>query len=364
MVDEKDNITLNEIIGGFLEAGGYLTTADEEAAARRIFSGDKFIEKYLEYTGISFKRMNRPVKKDTLKEPLKYAIKEFVRSYSRDKDAVIEILKKFAEYLKKEHDIKLNMQWPPVRLADADARRRYMVEYLQENRKDFEKLSEELWVSDRTLENDYRYISGSAEDGMTVGGLPFAVPDITRANSRIEFDSTASIVEFAANVSEVIAVLEGLRMADENPYHRHKAERMARIIWQQLSIYTRDRLWAAAEDGTYDCNLNWLEKLDNSSEEESFRTETEYIKNFEDKAKKGDKATDPKQKFAVLAHCMKNGINMRIEYREGSGEINVYECRTKDGRMETDSICVGVSESPEKEMKVMAIENIVSVCRM
>jgi len=346
-------ISLNEAIDEFLKSGRYLPTPADKKAAERIFDNNRFT---VRYEGGAEGCASKP---GIYAKYLETGIRDYVKSYGRDKDAVIDIFKKFVDFLRVKYQVNTQIKWPPIRVTDTEERIRYMNNYLQEPGARISKLSNILWVNDRTIENDYSRLNGSSFSELSKGGLPFSVPVSSRSLGRVEFESTASIISLTANISEVIAVLEGLRMASDNPYHAAKAKRMARIIWQQLSDYAKGRLHQIAEEGLYDCDPEWLEEIGREAEKKSFHTESENLSD---------------DVFSVLAHCMKNSRDMRIEYREEDGDVRVYQCSGRNGKLRRDSISVRVLGGPvqkdgaqkdgaqkDRALKDMQMNRIISV---
>lgn len=134
-------------------------------------------------------------------------------------------------------------------------------------------IAEKYNVESKIISNDIREIQAGE---LNVFGQEFHI-DALVSTEKDEIKSTVVPLVLAANVEEVIALLEGLYKHElENTVFRKYAEHIAGSLWSQLSDEVKDKIQNSKMDMKLD--TKWYRTLENKAREHdrSFRPEREY----------------------------------------------------------------------------------------
>lgn len=237
-------------------------------------------------------------------DDIRFAIKESVKSYSSDKDKLIEAYKKYIDFINKETgwDIEIN-DYPPIPIYDSFERRMFILKYLQSpeskkigNDSVVQRLSEILWVSERTLERDISKLR-DADSPLKILGKKFVVPETKRFRGLFEMSSTVHPFLLTCNLTQVITILKGLKKMSEIPGFEIYAMTSAIDIWNQLSDYAKNRIKYVCENLIAE-DIQWYKSLDEDNE---FMFKTEY----QCRSSYG---------AGIVLDCLKNGKSCKVEY--------------------------------------------------
>ena len=182
-------------------------------------------------------------------------------------------------------------------------------------------LSDELWVSTRTLEEDLARLRGTV-DPIQICGIPFVVSDVTRGRGKVEFASTVHPLFLTMNITQVIATLKGLQHMAQDPLMEAYAQVTASQIWMQLSTYAKERILYVA-DALLTEDASWYRSLQSDADT---RFQTEY-------------QCSHTIGCGVLMDCLKNKKSCFVEYRCDDGNVVFYEnCFVRFGRGGTEEV--------------------------
>ena len=230
-------------------------------------------------------------------DEMHYAIKDVVMSYTSNKGSAIKIFKKFLEFLKKEYQFDAQIIFPKVDISSSFERQMYMAKVLQNADVTVENLSEDLWISVRTINEDLLRLRGT--DPIQICGKPFIINETQRNNGRFSFASTVHPFFLTFNLTQIITTLKGLKEMSENPALKHYAVLSAASIWQQLSDYAKERIIFVLTNLLPD-ELSWYRNLENEMVE-TFQTEYECRRT---------------ESAGVIMDCMKNEKSCFVEYQK------------------------------------------------
>lgn len=259
-------------------------------------------------------------------DKLTSAIEETVKSYTSDKKTAIEVSKRLIKFLEEEHSFDIEISYPPIDTSNSFERLMYIAKELQMSDKTIEDLSDELWISARTLEKDIARLRGE-DDPLQVCGKPFIVDEMVRQRGRIQFTTTVHPLFLTFNITQVIATLKGLKHMCEDPILGNYALISAKSIWQQLSDYAKKRILYVTEHLLPD-DKNWYQSLNEPMDNHFY---TEYQCSHTEGA-------------GVLSDCIKNGKTCYIEYEINDEEtIFLEECLVVPGSYNGGSVEVLVN---------------------
>lgn len=255
-------------------------------------------------------------------DEMQMAVKEVVTSYSSNKGSAIKILTKFLAYLKKEHHFDVEVQFPQIDISNSFERQMYLAKVLQNNEVTVEQLSEELWISKRTIDEDLSRIRTDSADPIQICGKPFVINETERRNGRLSFASTVHPFFLTFNLTQVITTLKGLKAMCEDPALKSYATLSAAAIWQQLSDYAKERIIFVLTNLMPD-ELAWYRNLDVEIAQ-SFQTEYECRRT---------------EGAGVIMDCMKNEKPCFVEYeQEDKTTVFLSDCRFVPRSYEGESI--------------------------
>ncbi len=252
------------------------------------------------------------------KEELEQAMKDAVRSYKSHKGTAILVYKRFLQYLIEVHQCSIEVSFPEVEVWNTFERQMYLAKELQGGDLNIEDLSERLWVSTRTLEEDLKKLRGLDEDPIQILGRKFEIRDMERKNGKVLLSSTVHPFFLTWNLTQVIAALKGLQMMMENPLMKAYAQKSAEDLWMQLSSYGKNRILQVSKE-LFQEDTAFYEALA-SSESDAFLEEKRF------------KTTDGP---SVLMDCLKNEKSFYMEYLEEDGSaVFLEECLCIPGTYE------------------------------
>lgn len=239
-------------------------------------------------------------------EYLAVAIKGSVQRYSRNKEIAIRIYKDFLYFLDKK-GISIEIEFPKVSISNDFERLMFIAKYLQDPKNRVEDLSDILWVSSRTIENDLKKLRGDHEGSIQICGKTFKIDDLERRKGHVHFPSTAHPLFLTPNLSQVIVTLKGLRLLSENPLYTHYAHAIASDIWEQLSEYAVNRIRTVLSQLLPE-DLAWYESLQ---------------KDYEDYFFSEIRCSPQEDVLGCVLDCIKNDKEFFVEYNTGN-DVHIY----------------------------------------
>lgn len=214
--------------------------------------------------------VDRTINNSDVQEAISAAIKESVRSYTRDKNKIIEIYQDFVNFIKSEYGIDIPIEFPPLFSSDFD-RMMYIIKEFHESERDIAYLEDKLWISGRTIEGELAKLR--SENGVSIMGQKITLHGIKRQRGGIEFESTVHPIFLALNLAQVIVILHGLKYMAENEAYKEYALKILQCIWNELSDYAKRKI--KQEAGKLSIDLSWYEGLDSHKDNELFYLEKE-----------------------------------------------------------------------------------------
>lgn len=263
------------------------------------------------------------------------AIKDVVSGSSSKKDAIIAVYKDYNKLLTQKYGLFIDVDYPPIPVSNTMERLMFIAKFMQDGSKTLDDISDILWVSNRTVDEDMARLRGETDDTLQVCGQRFVINDMRRSKGHVFFESTAHPFFVTCNLTQVIVELEGLKTMSERPEFAGYAMPLARNIWKQLSEYGKDRIYEVMET-LLNQDTTWYKSLE-QEEEDSYRTEKECC---------GDGAD-------ILMYCLKGNENRlcNIEYRNGSKSVFLTNVRVLGFGQDGWKVSVDGKESildPEK----------------
>lgn len=250
--------------------------------------------------------LDLPLDDKEVLESLQYAIKESVKSYTNSKATAIEAYKKFLDFLERKYKVAFPMTFPPVFSSEFE-RQMFIVKELHEKGRGVEDLEAKLWLSSRTIAEDLANLQ--KKDRNSVLGQKVTIAGIGRKNGAVEFKSTVHPLFLTPNITQVIAMMNGLRVMSRDKAYKDYALPLAGSIWKELSDYGRNRIFELIEELSLD--REWYEKVQNLDGDELFRTEQECSSDM----KEGN-----------VLDFLKNRKRCSLKYTDGDGK----ECQLHD----------------------------------
>ena len=241
-------------------------------------------------------------------DAIKMSIKESVKAYPNNKDSAIDIYKRFVAFLVRNHDVEINITFPPVPVSITFERIMFIAKYLQDPKNKIADLSDILWVSERTVEQDIAKIRGNTDDPIQVCGKKFIMPDIERSRGKISMASTAHPIFLTSNLTQIIIMLKGLKKMSEDSAYKVYAHDTAKSIWSQLSDYAKNRIIFVTKNLLPD-ELEWylnLEDNDNNSFSSEYKCSNTHG-------------------TGCVIDCLKNGKSCFIEYQSDDQSVIIYD---------------------------------------
>ena len=261
-------------------------------------------------------------------EDIGFAIKDSVCAYTRNKDNAIAIYKHFLSFLK-EKNIIIEVQFPPISIANDFERLMFIAKYLQDPRHKISDLEDCLWIGKRTIEEDIKKLRGEHKDSIQICGKVFKIDDMERGRDVVNFPSTAHPLFLTPNLTQVLVTLKGLKTMSEDPLYAEYAKLTASDIWEQLSDYAKTRIYYVLSELMPE-NLSWYEGL-KKQDDEYFYSEYRCSSNGN-----------------VVLDCMKNGKSFCVEYNSENGTVLLSNCVFIPGSVQSQSIEVTSNQGQQR----------------
>ena len=255
-------------------------------------------------------------------------IRNSVMAYSSNKDTAISLYRDLIVFLAEKGVAVPPIAFPPIPISNTFERLMFIAKYLQDENNRISDLSGRLWVSERTIEEDMKRLRDDV-DPIQVCGKKFFISGTERRDGGIRFQSTAHPIFLAENLTQVLVMLKGLRVMAENPLYEPYALQTGREIWNQLSVYAKNRIRFVLQDLMPE-DSSWYEKLAEANDDYYFHTETACSQIYN---------SGPR----VVLDCIKNGKPFCVEYEE-DGKISVYsDCRMERSSYSTKPLSIIVN---------------------
>ena len=253
------------------------------------------------------------------------AVEDTVRAYTSDKDKAIFIFKNFIGYLLKKYKIAIEIDFPPIPVMNVYERLMYMAKYLQSPKHRLADLEDILWLSERSIRQDYSLLKGSGDSAVQILGKTFSIPDIESKKGQISMPSTVHPLFLTGNLTQIIVVLKGLKLMSENPVYKDYAMTMAAAIWDQLSKYAKDRILFVTEQYLSE-SVEWYKQLNDQNLRFLFLSEYQ---------------TGRDERVGCVLDCLKNRKACCIEYLNEDGTMVLID-KCKVTNLRTDNAVVEI----------------------
>ena len=232
-----------------------------------------------------------------------------VKSTKNGKKNVIDSYRRFVDFLNQKCGANLRVDFPAVNISNSLERQIEIVKILQEGELHVDEVADRLWVDERTINEDLACLSVDVDgnhpihDPIEVLGQRLYV-NFNRSKGLLSFPTKVHPIFLTSNITQVIAMLEGLRMmAQKTGWHGY-ATNQAASIWTQISVPGKNRI---REVSTFmEIDYEWYVGLEQFASNRMF----------------SDEATcSYEEACGNLLICMKNGMVCDILYRDESGEV-------------------------------------------
>lgn len=170
------------------------------------------------------------------------AVISTVKSYTSSKSTAIDLIQSFTAFIAENKGPKFEVQYPAIPIDSTFERLMFITKYLQDPQSEIKDLEDELWQSERTIADDLKKLRGRDNDPISVCGRKFIVDDCERKNGHMSFASNVHPMFLTNNLTEVIAMLKGLKHMCEEPTMKPYALNVAGNIWVQLSDRAKNRI--------------------------------------------------------------------------------------------------------------------------
>ena len=253
------------------------------------------------------------------------AIIQSVKSYNHAKDVPIAIYKRFLEFLENSYKISIPMEWPQIFASSFD-RQMYIVKAMHEKELTVSQLEDELWISDRTIEDDLSNLKNM--DGVAFLGQRVKIKEVGRTNGVTQFKSTVHPIFLASNLTQVVVMLEGLQHMMKDEAYRGYAQRLAQNIWSELSDYGKRRIKEVS--GMLNLDTSWYDEIDNHKSSDLFHTEDECSE---------------ENGLRNILNFFKNGEQCAVEYCSEDGESKIlHDCYIKNYDHQRKEVTIAVKD--------------------
>ena len=251
------------------------------------------------------------------------AIKETVMSLTADKSMAIKRCKLFIQWLRKNTTEDIHVEWPPIDVSSRIDRLVFIMRTLHERPGNIAAfLSEKLWMSERTIEDDLSSIQYDELEGTSFLDQSFHMNGIARARGSIHFLSSVHPMLLMENLTSVVVMLQALLEKARNAACKEWAMLTACHAWNQLTDYAKGHVTrvmnAAYPQG--DSVRLLFDELREMRAEESFRAEEDIRR----------------EAASQLMYCWKAECPCEVICREMDGSMTVYhgvpmtDCHNED----------------------------------
>ncbi len=206
---------------------------------------------------------------DYTAEIYRLAVRDAVISYVSTKDSAIDIFRMLTEYIEKEMQCKIPIEYPPIPVSNTFERLMYISKYFHNEENTVSELTNKLWVGERTIEGDLAKLRGMDDDPLQVCGRKFTIDEVERENGRMVFKSTVHPFFLTCNLTQVVGMLKGLDSLSEIPEWKGYTRPLSNQIWEQLSDYGRERIKKVLSELMPD-GMGLVEKLEKDSDRSFF----------------------------------------------------------------------------------------------
>ena len=281
------------------------------------------------------------------------AIRDTVINALGGKTEALQRMKDFVRFLRRK-GIEIESEWPPIDdIGNRFERIVYIMREMQTANEEIKKtgkkasvyLAEKLWVSDRTIDEDFSYMEypdiykpDLFEQSLVINGM-------VRTKKEVWFESTAHPFFLIENLTSLRVLFESLleKAARHLPY-QEQAMITASRIWKQLTAYAQGRITSLLKD-TYPENgieMQLFDRMRKSADKEknAFIVEGQGHKN----------------PSSYLLDAVKFGVPCRIEYKSSGWEVSEWTGSLKIGQIRNFEALI-----LEKEKLEIPFDNIVSV---
>ena len=244
------------------------------------------------------------------------AVREAVKGSTSSKSDVLTRYRRFINWLERRTGETYSVEWPPVDVGNRFERMIYMMRELQKPTGNVAQyLSDKLWISTRTIEDDLSSMYGDVTEENTLLNQSLTINGMKRYRGTIDFVSTVHPVLLLENLTCMTLLLHALLEKSENPACEEWTMTTAAHVWNQLTDYAKGRILKATKDmyGDDSSVLKRLEKLETSGVDNYFL---------------------PEEKFntagsSQLTYCMKADIPCHVVYQEEDGDPPVSQILCK-----------------------------------
>lgn len=175
-------------------------------------------------------------------ECLEYNFRSSVQNIKRNKDAAIQVYRLFLKFLQSK-GITADVTFPPIPVSNSFERLMFIAKYFHEPGRKISALTTILWVDQKTVNSDIKKLTEEDNDSLQVCERKFKIPAVdSNTKDTLAFESTAHPLFLTSNITQLIAMLKGLRKMSEDPLFGNAAKIAAANIWEQLSDYAKKRV--------------------------------------------------------------------------------------------------------------------------
>lgn len=192
-------------------------------------------------------------------------------------------------------------------------------DYDQARTFDRHTVAEKYLVSDRTIDNDL----AALREGISVMDQKLVLENFRLKNHKVTAVSTMHPLFLAQNLTQIVCMLEGLRMMKDNWAMASYAETTAASIWCQLSDYAKDRITGTLVD-LMGLDGSWYKEI-------SDKSESMKEKMFYDEKEAGDR-------FGLFMYALKGSLPCSVCYIDPDDTCREILGKVKHIEFESNSI--------------------------
>lgn len=234
------------------------------------------------------------------------AISLSVQRYTHNKLKARTVYEDFLAFVQSKHNVTISPAFPTIP-ASSDLERRLLITKMLQGKPKYgnqAQLAQDFGVSVRTISKDFDALSGGlADKHLCFLGHSLKI-NYEKVNGKYWTPSSLNPLFLALNLTQALTMLEGLRrMSSDKPFQQY-AEVTAGIIWNQLSLYTQNRITEELSQ-KLDLDADWYNALEEVNVT-SFMPENQFNKN-------------------IILDCLKNGKPVNVLVRSGNDGILPYE---------------------------------------
>lgn len=258
------------------------------------------------------------------------SIEASVRAYTSNKDNAIAAFRNLIAYLQKHHSITVEIDFPPIPIMNLYERLMFMAKYLQTKGNTLKKLEDLLWLSDRTIREDYSLLTRQSGEELEILGKKFVIPEIVSKKGLASMPLTVHPLFLTGNLTQVLTLLKGLKAMSQDPVYHSNAMTFASSVWDQLSEYAKARILYVTEHLVKE-NVDWFHELENYRSGHLFLSEFQSGRN---------------ERANRLIDCLKNRKPCFLEYLQEDGTIRFFENCKVTNMLSSDCVVIdtGIEE--------------------